>query len=1142
NIIIGFRFNVEGYDTTSRGKTETFTHGKIETAAGFSLNDFNVSVKTTSVFGEDEERIARGIEIFKTVLGPLREWGTNRDYDIEFLKHIGRLVQNDELINIIGSFNNILPHTAELTWRVNTPFEFWNLIDEAITIELGKRAESLGGLTDAGIIEAMGSIQNEYLQRLLRIEILEDDILTHSINWGNLFDLEAFELLEISPELAMLPDELFQLSSDLSKDIAEAVSEIGLSMPIEEFLLQNLDIDGTTSYAEIMDNTSLDLLIKYAMILSLKGANPKRVLSPIIENAAEETSTEEEFAEALNTGLEREFSDLIWEDSTAWSQKESTLYPGHSKSEKTERLDSAINLVLVMLKLDQEDIETKIDTTIAQEEAKEELSKFWSYEPFSENTIGNNNVLIYVDFDGLTEALPDLESRYGNFAVEYALQVLLEGTLQRKLDLKSYKDVIALNYIKELYRQGTYSDISEIASEFKARVKPLQNLSSDFRRQLIEQLTTMAGDDYSAALEDLNAADWYWKELGLSPVDVIATTILSGTIIKELQESTLHQESAILLNNKMIRPYLDYYLWYLPNSGATFEEVTRTTLGKNKLLDYLFRDAVSGSYALTGASGSSFWAEAEGNPYTAEEIKEMGILSWAIKQLMKELLGVPREETDTYQTPEDVLGQVTDWLLRYFTENQDLSTGAIADAFGGIDNSMGVGGFMVLALISGVEEGKISTEKANQIIANFIDFIYDNPNDPNDLNAQGKFGLLYHYYRPGTDGRSGNCEVSLIDTYLTMCGFEAYSTWEGRDEDIVEKYNTFKSSIRLNELMFASSLGSTANITELSTLALGWTDERGYPVGNGVDWYHEYIIPFLMGIGSFVTAGDQEAADALIEGFYSMQRPVASGASGKDIVYPFDGALFQIQYPQVFFPLLYLTDLPQNTSNEKAAGYTGMNHYQNAIQMALNTHATAVQNTDLRSLSSYLWTLSASMGLDKFYLMEIGTQPRDHDGDNYDGTTSFNSNVANSMFTPWLSYQSMRYYTLAFPDNVGRYGPTDSINPEWGWETPTWFSLGGVMIAVENALKFGTGEGDSPWDLMLKNRDYLATLFAAGFNIDLRNSSIIEEVDLYQAFLNGEGSLAQLNDSLKARAPHLEDIITACQESDSSEIERLFRE
>ncbi|MDP8216618.1 MAG: hypothetical protein P9L98_04810, partial [Candidatus Kaelpia imicola] len=42
NIIIGFRFNVEGYDTTSRGKTETFTHGKIETAAGFSLNDFNV--------------------------------------------------------------------------------------------------------------------------------------------------------------------------------------------------------------------------------------------------------------------------------------------------------------------------------------------------------------------------------------------------------------------------------------------------------------------------------------------------------------------------------------------------------------------------------------------------------------------------------------------------------------------------------------------------------------------------------------------------------------------------------------------------------------------------------------------------------------------------------------------------------------------------------------------------------------------------------------------------------------------------------------------------------------------------------------------------------------------------------------------
>ncbi|MCX5657124.1 MAG: hypothetical protein NTZ48_02695, partial [Candidatus Omnitrophica bacterium] len=432
---------------------------------------------------------------------------------------------------------------------------------------------------------------------------------------------------------------------------------------------------------------------------------------------------------------------------------------------------------------------------------------------------------------------------------EKEVRTLFEGALGRTLDPKSYKDKLALDY---WVRMAEVKGIDFVTSNFSERKKLTDTPKK--RAELIAEMANRAGGGIAQQLSlgNVGSWDWSWFELAAGgTADGIVETIVGGAFMKQLLEKSLYanivgsQEIATVLNlnDKIQKPLWSYFTEYLPYSGASERQVIRFILSKMKSLPY---DAISvnspedGSSAISSAGKTSFNAFAEGNPFTSEEQKRMLLLSPVIKELLGELLGKPESSLPIGEAGTEFLDRSLEQLIAYFVDMRDISTGIMADAMGGTDNSMGTTGFLAMAALMGAEKGEISREKANQIVSAIVDFI---------STAQGEFGLLYHYYRPQTDERAGNSEVSLIDTYLVVAALTAYRNWDGAVSDTVEKINDFIKSIRLDEILKKADRNGSFEAVVSSSLNFAWTPERGLSAGD-VNFYNEYILAYLIGIGS----------------------------------------------------------------------------------------------------------------------------------------------------------------------------------------------------------------------------------------------------------------------------------------------------
>jgi len=662
---------------------------------------------------------------------------------------------------------------------------------------------------------------------------------------------------------------------------------------------------------------------------------------------------------------------------------------------------------------------------------------------------------------------------------------LIEDTLMRELDFESYKDVLAYKYWKKIKDIFGTNFVKQTFSERKNFIDEVKE-----RGDLIKEMANRVGGSIKRQIL-YETWDWPWFELahGGAP-DSIVDTIVGGAFMKQLLEGTIwpsaESRDIIDIHDPREKPFWSYFTEYLPNSGASQRQIIKFILAKNKFLPY---DAISvespeaGANAISSAGKTSYNVFSEDNPFTSEEQKRMLILSPLVRALLGELLDGPRPDLPIGETGDDFFNRSLDELLNYFLDMRDLSTGIMADAFGGTDNSIGTSGFLAMAAVIGAEKGEISEEKANDVVSALVDFIYDDPGDPDDLNAQGKFGLLYHYYRPQTDDRAGNAEVSLIDTYLSVAGLTAYRNWDKADEEIVEKINVFINSINLGEIRKKADNDGFGGYKN-SHLNFGWSPERGFTAGD-VDFYNEYILPYLIGIGS-AQEDNTELVEDLVADFNEVIRREDTGVSGKEFVHTFENSMFQYQYPQIFLPLMFLSRLEQLYDG----GEIELNNFQNAIKAMNNQQATAIEeSSNFHSYNYYLWSIAPSAALPSYYTMIMTIPPAGIDGRKksyYEGTISANAMAGSMQFVPMISYQGLRYMQLAFPQMQGIYGFKDSINPDRNWVAPTYFSLGQglALMGIWNALYFGDEENVTPLELNLKDKHVLASLFNLGFDLD----------------------------------------------------------
>ncbi|MCM8783172.1 MAG: hypothetical protein NC818_00110 [Candidatus Omnitrophica bacterium] len=677
------------------------------------------------------------------------------------------------------------------------------------------------------------------------------------------------------------------------------------------------------------------------------------------------------------------------------------------------------------------------------------------------------------------------EFEKGDFGIseDRVLVQLMENALGRKLDFKSYMDVMAYRYWSKL------RDL--LGQEFVSEKLNSRSLAKSFPKlgdkiELIRRLASAIGFDIKLMTSNPDTWDWFWKEMaiGTSP-DMIVDIIWGGFVFKELLEGTLWI-GEIDVHHHIEQPFWRYFVEYLPYSGASKEQVVKFILEKYRNLPY---DSVAvgfpevASYGITTAGRTSYNVEAQGHPFTADETKRMLLLYPAINQLLSQLIGLP-QQTAPVLSIRSFFTDELDRLLNYFLEARDFSSGAMADALSGVDNSTAAGGFLVMAAIIAAEVGKISKDEANKIIGNFVKFI---------SVTQKMHGLLSHYTRGGTAERAGNSEFSLIDTYLAVSALIAYRNWQGAEPEVVKAINAFLGAVQLEALQVQAR--TTGLMARGGILNFGVTPERGF-TGGIVDFYNEYILCYLIAIGQ--TDNPNFARDMAFWFYKGITRKQGSGVSEEAFTYPFENSLFQFQYPLVFLPMMFLSDIGSEF------GTTDLNHFRNAVSAFLNTHATAVKEGDkFRSFNYHSWAMNASAALASYYSMVIGMPPRDKDGGKsyYDGTISPNATFGGLPFMPYLSYQSLRYLTLAFPQAQGRYGFVDSLNPERNWFSPTYFSLGQglALMGIWDTLNYGRLDRESAWSLNLRDKFYLKSLFELGFREDLSPQFSA----VYQELING---------------------------------------
>ncbi len=137
-------------------------------------------------------------------------------------------------------------------------------------------------------------------------------------------------------------------------------------------------------------------------------------------------------------------------------------------------------------------------------------------------------------------------------------------------------------------------------------------------------------------------------------------------------------------------------------------------------------------------------------------------------------------------------------------------------------------GFGLAALIIGVEHKWISYEKAFKKISKTLDTFIN--------NVEGKNGFFYHFVNINTGKRAWNCELSIIDTAIFICG--AITAGEYFGKEIKSKAEQLYKNINWN--WYTNK--------ETNYFYMGYTPEKGF--WGKWDMYAEQLMLYILGAGS----------------------------------------------------------------------------------------------------------------------------------------------------------------------------------------------------------------------------------------------------------------------------------------------------
>lgn len=170
-------------------------------------------------------------------------------------------------------------------------------------------------------------------------------------------------------------------------------------------------------------------------------------------------------------------------------------------------------------------------------------------------------------------------------------------------------------------------------------------------------------------------------------------------------------------------------------------------------------------------------------------------------------------------------------------------------------------------MIIGVEHKWIDYKKAYDRVDRTLNTFIENVEEIN--------GFLYHFINMKNGKREWNCEISIIDTAIFICG--AITVGEYFDSKIKEKAEILYKRINWNWY----------RNKETNQFYMGYTPEKGF--WGHWDMYAEQLILYVLSVGSPTYAVDKSI-------YYGFERKKADYKDLKNIIYTYCGSLLTYQY------------------------------------------------------------------------------------------------------------------------------------------------------------------------------------------------------------------------------------------------------
>lgn len=338
-------------------------------------------------------------------------------------------------------------------------------------------------------------------------------------------------------------------------------------------------------------------------------------------------------------------------------------------------------------------------------------------------------------------------------------------------------------------------------------------------------------------------------------------------------------------------------------------------------------------------------------------------------------------------------------------------------------------GYGLAALVIGVEHRWISRKKAYERAKHTLDTFLQ--------NVEGEKGFFYHFIDMETGKRQWNCEISIIDTAIFICG--AIVAGEYFEKEVKEKAM----------LLFDAIDWNWYTNPKINQFYMGYSPERGF--WGKWDMYAEQLMLYVLGASSRTHPIDISMYD-------NIQKPVGDYKDIKSIIYTYCGTLFTYQYSHAWIDF------------RKFCFHDHIDWWENSVKATKANRKYCIDcNKKFKTFGENSWGLTACVG-PKGYSGGFGAKPcfTDIEKEN-DGTISPCGAAGSIVFTPEESIKALKNYYDNYPKLWCKYGFRDAYNLEG--EKP-WYSTecigidkGITLVMIENYFS------GIIWKLFMNNKE-----------------------------------------------------------------------